>query len=116
MTVGISVTLNMENYMQYAEELFKSLSKNSFNVRVVTVGLSRKTNYMRLNLCGREVVALQKCDDGQVSIALKPGGSIAWDLNTERVVIHFKANGDIVIERLMSLDASKVITCTRNPI
>jgi hypothetical protein len=36
--------------------------------------------------------------DGQISIFLDPGGSIAWDLAVESVTVKFEKNGDIIVQ------------------
>lgn len=116
MAVDLSVSVSRSDTAIYAEVLFDMLSQGKFNLLVESRGLSKTGTDRKLKFCGREVDMLFRSETGQASISLKPGGSIAWDTNNERVVLHFKANGDIVIERLMSVSSSKKITCTRNPI
>lgn len=114
MSGRVSVNITASNYVVYVEGLLTLLSKDLFNMVTVSNGLVVNKPMMRLKFCNRQVGANLKAADGQVSISLFPGGSIAWDLNVERVVIHFEDNGDIVIERLFEKDKWKRILCTRN--
>ncbi len=112
----ISVNVTDANYVQYAASLRSLLGNNFFNMGTESGGLFLNKQSKVLKYCNRRIGTVAKATGGQVSIELLPGGSIAWDLNVERVVIHFEKNGDILIERLFDKGKWKRVLCTKNPI
>ncbi len=112
----ISVNITDANYVQYVDGLRTLLGNNVFNIRTESSGLGLNKESKVLKYCNRSIGTTAKAIGGQVSIELLPGGSVAWDLNVERVVIHFEKNGDILIERLFDKGKWKRVLCTKNPI
>lgn len=104
---GITTTLVMKNHEEYARSLVRLLSNKVFNILV---------EGKNLKFCGRKLAGSVLIKNGQVSIPMVPGGSLAWDLNAERVAICFKANGDIELVRIFGLEKKKTILITQNPI
>ncbi|KKT82088.1 MAG: hypothetical protein UW80_C0042G0009 [Microgenomates group bacterium GW2011_GWC1_44_9] len=101
--------LNAENYEKCLESIVKHLSGKFFNILT-------ETDSRRLRFCNRELKGKVVCKNGQVSILLKPGGSIAWDINTEIVGLEFGGNGDILLYRESVAGWRKTILITQSPI
>lgn len=104
----VTVTLVESNYEEYVKSLEKMLSGKSFNVLV--------TEPKTLKFCRRKLTGKIWLKNGQVSMEMEPGGSIAWDLNNERVAICFIENGDIQLVRIIGGEKRKVVLITENPI
>jgi len=101
--------VNSQNYEKCLEEIVSSLAGKVFNVLT-------KTGEKSLKYCRREMGRRVFSKNGQVSVSLKPGGSIAWNLNVEVVGLEKKANGDIVLTRTFKTGRKKIMTITQNPI
>lgn len=102
-------SLSLENYKESLEAIVKGLSGKTFNIWV-------ETENKRLKFCNRELGGKIFAKDGQVSLALKPGGSIAWDINSEEVKLEFGPNGDILLFRTFKTGRKKTMLITRSPI
>lgn len=120
MVADISVNLTMSNHESYARSIIEILQGKSFNVLTTSVGYVKHGGVVTvpkvLKYCHRKLSGLMHLKEGQVSIEMTPGGSIAWDLNLGRVVIVFKNNEDIEIQRLFTKEKWKKILITQNPI
>lgn len=104
-----TLSLCSENSDRYLKEIVSRLSGKTFNILTVSDG-------KRLKYCKRELRGSISSKNGQASIPLKPGGSIAWDLNVETVELEFGTNGDILLSRIFKSGRKKTILITQSPI
>lgn len=102
-------TISFDNYQLYLEKMVARLSGKKFNI------LTRSGN-KSLKFCNRELDGVPFSKNGQVSLALKPGSCIAWDLNSEEVKIDFDPQGDILLSRTFKNGKEKIMLITTGPI
>lgn len=105
----MSYPLNMLNCEKSLEMVRNQLSGKLFNILSESDG-------KKLKFCNRELTGLVYSKNGQVSISLKPGGAIAWDINTEKVELEFGLNGDILLSRTFQTGRKKILYITLGPI
>lgn len=123
--MAITSTINTENHLSAVERIIDTFGGGKrFNVLVSTskfvedstlgtTGISTKT----LKFCDRQMSPKRIIKSSWVSIGLEPGGSIAWDLNVEYVVIRWNEPRHITISRLFNdRQYGKMVTLTFDPI
>lgn len=115
--LGISMTLNGKNHLAFLNRIVKEFSDRKFNVLVQTYRVGELEPHVT-KFCGRQIAGEAKVNGVQMSISLSPGGSIAWDLKVESVVVFFdKVSGDIWIQRFFeNRQRYKLVKLTINPI
>lgn len=105
--------LDLSNYEECLRKITERFSGKVFNILIKT-----EQTYSN-KYCGREFSPsrLATASHGQVCILLKPGGSIAWDLNSETVEMEVMPNGDIKLLRIFwKTGRTKSMIMTQNPI
>lgn len=114
---GITATLNKDNHVEAYKEILRVFGGKTFNILVQTFAFGDEEPKIT-KLCNRSLVGSVKTNGLQVSIPLFPGGSVAWDLNVEYVVILFDTRGgEIWIQRFMNnRQKYKLMRLTVNPI
>lgn len=105
-----ATSVNLENYKECLKEIVSHLSGKIFNVLTVSDGKN-------LKFCNRQLGGPIFSRNGQVSISLKPGDSIAWDLNIETVDLEYGISGtDITLTRTFKTGRKKTMLITYSPI
>ena len=113
---NITTTLNEQNHLSVIDRIVEALGKDKFNILVERAVLGKETKEP-LRFCARQVKGCVIKNGLQVSVALLPGGCIAWDLKVEFVVVRFDQNGDMVIARFFdNRTRGKSMFLTKNPI
>lgn len=101
--------LSFENSAEFLDQIFKRLDGIFFNILTIS-------DDKQLKFCNRQLRGPIFSKDGQASLPLKPGGSIAWDLNNEIVEVDLGVNGDILLSRVFKTGKKKTMLITRSPI
>ncbi len=113
---SISMTLNEDNHLSVVTRIVDEWKGKKFNILVDKFTLGSSTA-IQLKFCNRMITGNFVKNGLQVSVPLEPGGSIAWDLRTELVVVRFDSVGEIIILRLFdNRQRSKTMKITKNPI
>lgn len=97
-------------YKKSSEDIVARLTGRVFNILITT------SENKQLKFCNRQLSGKVLVRDGQMSIALTPGGTIAWDLNVEEVDLEFGFNGDILLTRVFKTGRKKTMYITTGPI
>ncbi len=110
MVVAEIIDVSKENEQNCLADIVEHLTGKTFNLLTMT------SDHKILKFCGRQLSGKVFAKDGQVSIRLKPGNTIAWDLNTEAVELKLEYNGDILLIRSFKTGRKKVMIITTGPI
>lgn len=103
------ISLNLENYEKCLGGMMSHLAGKIFNVLTMSEGKN-------LKYCNRKLGERVLLKNGQVSVSLKPGVSIAWDLNVEVAELEWGINGDILLSRTFKSGRKKTMLITLSPI
>ncbi len=112
----IGMLMTKGGHLGYAKAILDYFGDQIFNVLVIAMSLGDETPIIDQKFCGRVFVGELVEKDGQVSMPMSPGGSIAWDLNTDQLAIYLHENDYYIYRFIENRQRFKLYILTKNPI
>lgn len=112
----IGMLLTKDGHLGYAKAILDYFGDQNFNIWSISMLLGAKGPVIDQKFCGRVFTGELIEKSGQVSMPMEPGGSVAWDLNTDQVAVYFDNDEYYIYRFLENRSRFKLYILTKNPI